>query len=210
LRFLLFVEGHTERALPAFLKRWLDPRLPQPVRITPVRFEGWRHYREEIAKKVALNLSGKNGADVVGAIGLLDLYGPDIYPAGKVHAEERREWAKSFFEGHVGHPRFRQHFAVHETEAWLLADPALLPVEVRRALPGKCSQPERVNFDEPPGKLLERLYREKLSRKYKKVIDGRDLLSRLQPETAYEKCPSLKLLLDDMLALAAQGFPTSP
>jgi hypothetical protein len=38
----MFVEGYTERAaVPAFLKRWLDPRLPQPVGIKPVRFDGW-------------------------------------------------------------------------------------------------------------------------------------------------------------------------
>ena len=69
MRFILFVEGHTEKALPAFLKRWLDPRLPQPIGITPVPFKGWRHYRDEIARKVALNLTGKSGADVLGAIG---------------------------------------------------------------------------------------------------------------------------------------------
>ncbi len=81
MRFVLFVEGHTEKAaLPAFLKRWLDPQLPKPVRITPVRFEGWRDYVKEIEKKVALGLSGKMGADVIAAIGLLDLYGPTFYP----------------------------------------------------------------------------------------------------------------------------------
>ena len=44
MKFVLFVEGHTEKAaLPAFLKRWLDPQLEQRVGLKPVRFEGWRH-----------------------------------------------------------------------------------------------------------------------------------------------------------------------
>jgi hypothetical protein len=74
MKLVLFVEGHTEEeALPSFLKRWLDPQLPQPIGIKTVRFEGWRDYYGEIAKKVQLHLSGKSGADVVGAIGLLDL-----------------------------------------------------------------------------------------------------------------------------------------
>lgn len=40
MRFILFCEGHTEcKALPAFLKRWLDPKLSSPVGIKPVRFD---------------------------------------------------------------------------------------------------------------------------------------------------------------------------
>lgn len=70
MKIVLFVEGHTEKlALPSFFKRWLDPQLPQPIGIKTVRFEGWRDYYDEIGKKVSLNLSGKAGADVVGAIG---------------------------------------------------------------------------------------------------------------------------------------------
>lgn len=42
MKFVLFVEGHTEqKAVPSFLKRWLDPRLRQPVGIRTVRFDGW-------------------------------------------------------------------------------------------------------------------------------------------------------------------------
>lgn len=203
MKFVLFVEGEAEEALPAFLKRWLDPRLaPRPVGITHVESAGWGDYHREIAKKVALYLSKNSGSDIIGAIGLIDLYGPDFYPRSQTTPEQRRSWAKKFFEDKVGDPRFRQHFAVHETEAWLLSDPKILPHEVARALPGRCSHPETVNFDEPPGKLLTRLYREKLGRKFKKTVHGANLFASLSPEVAYEKCPSLKALLDDMLALA--------
>ncbi len=58
MKFVLFVEGKTEtNTLPSFFKRYLDSRLPRPVGIKIVRFEGWRHYYEGIAKKVALNLA---------------------------------------------------------------------------------------------------------------------------------------------------------
>ena len=41
MKFVLFVEGHTERkALPDFIRRWLDSRLAQRVGIKAVRFEG--------------------------------------------------------------------------------------------------------------------------------------------------------------------------
>lgn len=201
MKLVLFVEGHTETALPRFFKRWLDARLPQPVGIRTVRFTGWRDYYDEIATKVELNLSGKAGAGVAGGIGLLDLYGPDFYPKSAATPAERYSWAKKHLEDKVGHPRFRQCFAVHETEAWLLAAPENLPREVGKALPPRSKNPEEVNFDEPPGKLLGRLYREKLSRTYKKVIDGGDLFRALPPEQAAERCPHLKSLLNEMLQL---------
>jgi hypothetical protein len=38
MKFILFVEGYTEdKALPQFLKKWLDPQLPNPVGIQTVR-----------------------------------------------------------------------------------------------------------------------------------------------------------------------------
>jgi len=203
VKFVLFVEGYTEKkALPDFLKKWLDPKLPQPVGIKIVRFEGWSHYIEEIRKKVALNLSGKVGADVIAGIGLLDLYGPTFYPTGTSTVAQRYAWAKGEIEGRVNHAKFRQYFAVHETEAWLLADPSILPKPVRNALPGNYTEPETVNFVEPPSSVLDRLYRTELDRAYKKVTDGANLFQALSPSIAHGKCPHLKQLLNDMLTLA--------
>jgi hypothetical protein len=203
VKFVLFVEGFTEsRALPDFLRRWLDTRVTPRVGIRMVRFSGWRDYCAEIGKKVALNLSGRAGADIIAAIGLLDLYGPTFYPADKRNASERYAWAKAHLEGTVAHPRFRQHFAVHETEAWLLSSPEILPEPVASALPGKCAHPETVNFDEPPARLLDRLYRTQLRRPYAKVIDGTNLFQRISPDQAHARCPYLGRLLDEMLDLA--------
>ena len=202
MKLLLFVEGDTERALRKFFRRWLDDRLSERVGIKIVQFEGWRDYDDEIARKVSLQLSDESETDVIGAIGLLDLYGPTFYPRDKVGVADRYTWAKSYLEKKVDHPRFRQHFAVHETEAWLLANPENLPDPVRKALPGRCSRPEEVNFDEPPAKLLDRLYRAKLRKHYKKVIDGAKLFEALEPSRAAQKCPYLRALLDDMLSLA--------
>lgn len=206
MKFILFVEGKTEKkALPDFLKRWIDPRLTQRVGIKVVQFDGWRDYVRDIAKKVHLNLSGKSGVDAIGAIGLLDLYGPTFYPEKVLATQDRYMWAKTRLEKQVTHSLFRQHFAVHETEAWLLSDPQILPAEVTKSLPGKCQQPEQVNFDEPPAKLLGRLDKEKLKQAYKKVTDGNDLFGQLDPDTSHQKCPYLAALLDDMLSLAKQA-----
>lgn len=102
----------------------------------------------------------------------------------------------------VGDSRFRHFFAVHEIEAWLLSEPMLFPAEVRTGFPGTVDQPETVNFDEPPAKLLERLYKDRLKQTYKKVTHGKELFDKLDPDTAHARCPRLRELLDEMLKLA--------
>jgi hypothetical protein len=92
---------------------------------------------------------------------------------------------------------------VHEVEAWLLSQPELFPSEVRKALPGTIAQPEGVNFQQPPSKLLQRLFKDKLKQTYKKVTHGKNLFDNLDPSVAYNKCPNLRELLDEMLRLAS-------
>ena len=71
----LFVEGYTERALSSFLKRWLDPRLPRPVGVDPVRLSGSGEYLKIFARRAKKDLdSGR----LIGVIGLLDLYGAPL------------------------------------------------------------------------------------------------------------------------------------
>ncbi|MBV9469242.1 MAG: DUF4276 family protein [Abitibacteriaceae bacterium] len=205
MKFILFVEGETEfGVLPEFLKRWLDVKLNGPVGIKPVNLRGWSELVREAPTKARLHLNDpKRGQDIIAVIALLDLYGPRLpYPSHKMAVAERYDWAKKHLETKVGHPKFRQFFAVHETEAWLLSNPNLFPTEIRNALPGKIREPETVNFDEPPARLLDNLYQHKLKRHYKKVVDGQELFGKLDPAMAYHKCPFLKDMLDEMLKLA--------
>ena len=206
MKFILFVEGHTEdKALPAFLKRWLDRRLESPVGIQTVRFSGWPELFRGAAQKAKMYLNGPSKEKIIAVISLLDLYGPTFYPAHLTERDERYLWGKQEIESNVGEERFFQFFAVHEVEAWLLSQPDLFPPNIRNAFPGRVAEPETVNFDETPAKLLDRLYRQHTRRSYKKVTNGRQLFSNLDPATAYEKCPHLRALLDAMLALAHNG-----
>lgn len=203
MKFILFVEGYTEdKALPKFLKRWLDPRLAKPVGIKTVRFDGWQELVKDTPQKAAMHLNGPDKDDIIAVIALIDLYGPTFYPNKMKTADERFDWAKKELESKVNHPKFFQFFAVHETEAWLLSVPDLFPMEVKSALLAKTKNPEKVNFEEPPAKLLERIYSQKTGRRYKKVTNGRELFGRLDPNLAYGKCPRLRELLDKMLELA--------
>lgn len=203
MKFILFVEGHTEKkALSGFLKRWIDPRLEQRVGLQVVRFKGWPELIKDSPKKAKMYL---NDNDVIAVFALLDLYGPTIYPDDKQSASERYEWAKKHLEKKVDDHRFHQYFAVHETEAWLLSNPDLFPTVIKNALPARAQNPEEINFDQPPSKLLGKLYREKIRHTYKKVVHGKELFDKLDPEVAYQKCLRLKHLLDDMLKMANEA-----
>jgi hypothetical protein len=208
VRFVLFVEGKTESVgVGNFLKRWLDPRLPQRVRMTPIKFNGVSDYCGEVAKKARLHLSSARANDVIAGVGLLDLYGLDsalTFPPGIASPQQRWDWAKRELETLVGHPKFRQYFAAHETEAWLLSDKNIFPANVRRDLTAGSNAPEQVNFNNPPAQLIIRAYRDRLGRRYQKAVDGPNLFASLDPDLACAKCPHLKIMLDEMLGLANQ------
>jgi hypothetical protein len=67
-------------------------------------------------------------------------------------------------------------------------------------------QPETVNFNEPPARLLDRLYRDRLRTTYKKIVNGRELFDKLDPEVARAKCPRLAEMLAEMLKMAKDAL----
>jgi hypothetical protein len=204
VKFVPFCEGWTEKgALPDFLRRWLNCKLPQQVGIQPVRFNGWTEMYKDVAVKARLHLQK---ADVIAVIGLLDLHGPTFYRPEHISAGQRHEFAKRHMEAKVDDTRFRQYFAVHDLEAWILSQPSLLPAAVRKKLPGITANPEMINFDEPPARLLDRCYREATQRNYKKVTYGAELFRDLDPVVVREKCPYFRQMADDLVDLAAKAL----
>lgn len=202
MKFVLFVEGHAEQALPAFLARWLNPQLSTPVGIQALRFDGAADMIKLMPARAKL-YSDNPKQDVIAVIGLLDVYGlPLTIPTEHDTPGKQCAWAKQHLEQHVGQPKYKQFFAVHETEAWLLSQPSIFPAGLRIDLAARAQHPETVNNQEPPAKLLTRLYRARLHKDYKKTVDGANLFADLDPAEAYRKCPHLKLMLDEMLQLA--------
>lgn len=207
-RIALFVEGETERGdarrrtLPVFFHKWLDPQLPRGkhVGIVPVKFQGVSHYLKDLAQKVALYLD-EGRANYV--FGLVDLYGLDThidfsrYPNVEQKVTVAREHMQKLVPK-VYRERFQQHFAVHEVEAWLLADPQVWPKKIQGQI--KKLRPEQMNFKEPPAKFLNRL----LEGHYKKTTQAMNLFPRVDPQVAVDKCPYLKLLMHDLLEVAKQ------
>ncbi len=197
MRIVLFVEGDTERYLPDFFTRWVHPKLASPIAIKPVNFRGVGNYMKDFAKRARLDLEEP---EVTAVVGLIDFYGSGLnYPDGTI--QKQYGWAKDELEKQVNSARFRQHFAVHETEAWLLSDSSIFPRALVPELANNVN-PETINSQNPPSHRIKALYHQKLNKKYKKPIEGSTLFRKLNPDTAYASCPHLKLLLDDLLALS--------
>jgi len=202
MKFVLFVEGQTEqKGIKEFIKKWLDSRISQSVGLQLVRFKGFGEFKTSLEKKAAMYLAKD---DVIAVISLLDLYGvsSDFYPSNKRNASERYEWGKRYFEEKVNHPNYRHFFAVHETEAWLFGDLDNLPRNLRNNLPSSIQTPEKIDFDNPPSKLMGNLYRKSFNRKYNKPVHGKKLFSQMNPEIACQKCPRFKEFLDALLNMA--------
>ncbi len=187
MKFVLMVEGWTEkeRVVCDFLGRWLNPRLAQPVGIRTVRFEGSGNYISNVASKAELYLEDTN---VVAVIGLLDLYGlPERIQqnfARYATVDEKVSSARRQIVNLVSvgfRDRFRQHFAVHEIEAWLLAETDRLPRGVALTRHQK-EHPETVDFDTPPSKLLNREWRRLVKRNYKKGTEMRNRMPAPDPD----------------------------
>lgn len=205
MKFILLVEGPTEKAIGAFLKRWLDARVDPKVGVqTSKPGGGCCRLVDDLPKKANSYLRDPRASDLIGVVGLLDLHGL-AHPPDLTSASDRLHWWTQELEKKVGHSRFRVFFAVHDVEAWLLSQPGIFPREVRTELRDKTTDPERVDFDEPPVKLLQRTYRKTTGREYKKVTHGTDLFRKLDPEIASSKCPQLKRMLDYLLEEAIRA-----
>lgn len=199
MKIVLLVEGHTEReTLRKFFQRWLTGKVEQLPAVVAVNTKGCDNHTKDCAQKAQLYL---NQADVLAVIGLLDLHGP-TYPPHCATVDQKRAHLRGKLEKEVNSEKFRQHFAIHELEAWLLSDPDIFPAEVKKALAKKSARPEALCGNDLPSGLLKRLYREKIDRDYKKRSHGAELFAKLDPDRAAAKCPALKALLDDLLAFA--------
>ena len=205
MKFVVFVEGDLEkRVLSAFLRQWLNSKTTRRVGVHVIRFQGVNQFTKKVPVAARRHLEGPGQSDIIAAIGMLDLYGVDYYPQHLSSAKERHEWLCQMFREKVNHTKFRMFCAVHEVEAWILSQPEFLPAKCRRALPGTVQRPESINFDEPPSKLLQKLYNQKLPRRYKKIVDGTNLFAKLDPAIVRNRCPYLKSMLDEMLNMATE------
>lgn len=172
-------------------------------RLHPKNMENGGAFLRKIGRVVENTLS-LGEADRV--FGLMDLYGTVIpYPAGLHVPEARAEYLQNHLKRLVPEtyrPHFHPHVAVHELEAWLLADESGLIGRLRHSVP-PWPNPEKVNFDKPPAAHVNELFRRHLKMTYGKAVDGGRLFGKINPDIVMNKCPHFKLFIDDLMTVTS-------
>ena len=98
--------------------------------------------------------------------------------------------------------RFIPYFQIHEFESLLFSEPEKLINLLKslyktntRKLEQELRNPEEINFDLPPSKLIESV--EPL---YAKLRDGTLLMKKLNIQTIIDRCPYFKQWIDSIVS----------
>lgn len=206
MKFILIVEGEAEKkSIQPFLIKGLNQKLTTRVGIKPILKPSGKF--EDAYRKLVKNLLQNEVDDIIGIIGLADLYGSGWDYEGKYQGYETLfRSQKERIEKAVNNEKyFRMFFAVHEFEAWLFSQPAVFPDEIRDKFEKFNEKPEKVDFDKHPSSRINEVYQNRFKKNYKKTIDGPDLFQGLDPQVVYDKCPHFRQLMDTMLEMAQKA-----
>jgi len=83
---------------------------------------------------------------------------------------------------------FRPHLSVHEIEAWLLAEGDCLAKRLKDTNIKPDRNAETKNFDNPPHRRIEALFKSRHHDDYHKINDGTLLFQCLQFQPVYDTC----------------------
>ena len=202
MRFILIVEGDTEkRSIEGLIRKHLAEKTRKNIGVTAININGYGNFFRDLPQKVKKYLTGPDKEEIIAIAGLMDLYKTPYAREVNRSIRERILQGTQLFEDSVKQDRFRMFFAVHEYEAWLLSDVEKFDPAIKGRIASHARNPEEVNTDEPPSKYLKRIYSEYLHREYKKTVDGKVLMGRVDPQKVYEKCPNYRVMIDFFVSL---------
>jgi len=194
---IVLCEGKTEkRAVKYFIgPQWEKHGLGSIALVT----KNLRAKLEDVFKRVPIH---RNEPGVLAVFTLIDLYGmnrvrhkPDSTLEQKVEAV--RAWLRDDFDNDL-QAFFHPHIAVHELEAWLLADGKCIGPDVK-----PLANAEEKNFQNPPkARIKEMLARRRKGDGYREAIDGEIMFKRARFDVVYHGCPYFRAFYDDLKEVA--------
>lgn len=196
MKIALLIEGQTERAFLAHLRRFLGTQLAGRMpRLDPVPYDGRITKGERLRRDVdRLLRTGRPPADAV--IALTDVYTGtgDFLDAGDAK-RKMREWVGD-------NDRFFPHAAQHDFEAWLLPFWGTIQRLAGHNMAAPRGSPEAVNLARPPSDRIEEIFRAgTCSRDYVKPRDAERILRENDLAVAAAACPELRAFLNTILRL---------
>ncbi|HMD96164.1 MAG TPA: DUF4276 family protein [Terriglobia bacterium] len=147
--------------------------------------------------------------DVVAVLTLIDLQGMNLvtHESGDeldVKVKRVRDW----LSGQVEHERahdFFPHVSVHQVEAWILAEGKALSQRLGDQTVGPDPQAELKNFQKPPSQRINEFFLRCKKTRYRKIIDGQPLFSKIAFQPVYDPCRYFRAFYDDLRRVASQA-----
>lgn len=201
---LILVEGQTEET---FIKEVLSGFMPTGIFLQPVivatkrvnsggKFKGgvpsYPRVRNEVMRLLA-------DSSAVRVTTMLDYYAlPSTFP-GRAQPQggtstERARSVETAWEMDIGHPHFHAYLSLHEFEALLFSEPAVIAQSFAKpelesdlvAIRSAFATPEEINDhpDTAPSARLEKLYP-----RYNKPFFGTLIAQRIGMAAMMDKCP---------------------
>jgi len=111
------------------------------------------------------------------------------------------QWLNSQARG-IPSDFYYPHIAVHDIEAWILAEGAALAKRLHAPSLQPDPEAERKDFANPPKRRLNEMFRKHLRRRYEENRDARALFSAVDPAVIHKTCHHYRLLYDDLSKVA--------
>jgi hypothetical protein len=196
-RIVLLCEGDTEELVVRhFITRQWQQDGFESVGLHPVNLNA---KLQDASVKAGLYL---NEPEVLAVFTLVDLYGMDRVTHQQADPlDDKVARVRAWFSNRLEHRRahdFFPHVCVHETEAWLLAEGTALARRLSDASVKPDPQAELKNFQLPPQRRINDLFKKNKGESYQKIRDGRPLFSSAQFEPVYSTCRFFRAFYDDL------------
>lgn len=94
---------------------------------------------------------------------------------------------------------FFPHFAVHEIEAWILAEGTALKNRLKMKNYTGEQNAEEINFDNPPKKRLNDIFCRQIKTGYLENTDSRKLFTNMDITKVTERCPYFRQFYDELV-----------
>lgn len=204
MKISVIAEGKTEKAFISHLRTFLEPHLTGRMpTLSPNIYDGRIPTGDKLKKRVDHLLNGSNPSDHVIAL-------TDVYTGANQNDFSDASDAKQKMRTWVGQePRFHPHAAQYDFEAWLLPYWPRIQELARHDRSAPRGNPEKVNKNRPPSKLIIEVFRLGQGRDdYVKSRDINRILENQDLQVSVEQCSELKALVNTILSIC--GGQTIP
>ena len=170
---------------------------------------GHRNLKGNFNKVGPFGRNSLDRRDVLAVFTLVDLYKMNrvIQPSDDeldAKVDRVRSWLRTQVRGHRRAQDFFTHVSVHEVEAWILAEGEALSRRLQDPSIRPDPQAELKDFQKPPKKRMDELFRRKKKIRYRETLDGQPLFVKMEFQPVYDSCPYFRKFYDDLKAAVRQ------